>query len=124
MSVEGVPRQWECHHFQGIATILRDRVAVQLPYASRRVDGRVPRELIVQSCSCLVGGTSVRSEAAKRYTLISIVRRIESMAKKPADTVFVVERENDLRARLSRYLSDSGFAVRGFSSAESFLETL
>jgi FixJ family two-component response regulator len=46
------------------------------------------------------------------------------MTKKPTDTVFVVEREDDLRARLSRYLSDSGFAVRGFSSAESFLETL
>ena len=46
------------------------------------------------------------------------------MTKNPADTVFVVEREDDLRARLSRYLSDSGFAVRGFSSAESFLETL
>jgi FixJ family two-component response regulator len=46
------------------------------------------------------------------------------MTKKPADTVFVVEKEDDLRARLSRYLSDSGFTVRGFSSAESFLETL
>jgi FixJ family two-component response regulator len=46
------------------------------------------------------------------------------MTKKPTDTVFVVERDDDLRARLSRYLSDSGFAVRGFSSAESFLETL
>jgi len=46
------------------------------------------------------------------------------MTKKTTDTVFVVERDDDLRARLSRYLSDSGFAVRGFSSAESFLETL
>ena len=46
------------------------------------------------------------------------------MTTKPTDTVFVVERDDDLRARLSRYLSDSGFAVRGFSSAESFLETL
>ena len=46
------------------------------------------------------------------------------MTKKTTDTVFVVERDDDLRARLSRYLSDSGFAVSGFSSAESFLETL
>ncbi len=46
------------------------------------------------------------------------------MTKKPTDTVFVVERDDDLRARLSRYLSDSGFAVRGYSSAESFLEAL
>jgi len=46
------------------------------------------------------------------------------MTKKTTDTVFVVERDDDLRARLSRYLSDSGFVVRGFGSAESFLETL
>jgi FixJ family two-component response regulator len=43
---------------------------------------------------------------------------------KTADTAFVVERDDDLRARLSRYLSDAGFAVKGFSSAESFLESL
>jgi FixJ family two-component response regulator len=46
------------------------------------------------------------------------------MTKKPADTVYVVEKDDDLRSRLSRYLSESGFAVRGFSSAETFLETL
>jgi FixJ family two-component response regulator len=46
------------------------------------------------------------------------------MTRKPADTVFVVERDDDLRARLSGYLSASGFAVRGFSSAELFLESL
>jgi FixJ family two-component response regulator len=40
------------------------------------------------------------------------------------DTVYVVERDDDLRARLSGYLSASGFVVRGFSSAESFLESL
>lgn len=49
---------------------------------------------------------------------------MKSMTTKPAETVFVVERDDDLRARLSRYLSESGFAVRGFSSAESFLERL
>jgi FixJ family two-component response regulator len=43
---------------------------------------------------------------------------------KAADTVYVVERDDDLRTRLSRYLSDAGFAVKGFSSAESFLESL
>lgn len=43
------------------------------------------------------------------------------MTAKPLDTVFVVERDDDLRARLSGYLSASGFAVKGFSSAESFL---
>jgi len=46
------------------------------------------------------------------------------MTKSPSDTVFVVERDDDLRARLSRCLSAEGFAVRGFSSAESFLESL
>ena len=46
------------------------------------------------------------------------------MTGKPADIVFVVERDDDLRARLSGYLSASGFAVRGFSSAESFLASL
>jgi len=46
------------------------------------------------------------------------------MTGKPADIVFVVERDDDLRARLSGYLSASGFAVRGFSSAESFLAGL
>jgi FixJ family two-component response regulator len=46
------------------------------------------------------------------------------MTAKPTDTVFVVERDDDLRARLSSYLSVSGFDVRGFSSAESFLESL
>ena len=46
------------------------------------------------------------------------------MIGKPTDIVFVVERDDDLRARLSGYLSASGFTVRGFSSAESFLATL
>jgi FixJ family two-component response regulator len=54
------------------------------------------------------------------HTLISL----PSYDSLTAETVFVVERDDDLRARLSRYLSESGFAVRGFSSAESFLETL
>jgi FixJ family two-component response regulator len=40
------------------------------------------------------------------------------------DNVFVVERHDDVRARLTGYLSDAGFAVKGFSSAESFLESL
>jgi RNA polymerase sigma factor (sigma-70 family) len=46
------------------------------------------------------------------------------MTRKTADTVFVVERDDDLRARLSRYLADADFVVKGFSSAESFLENL
>lgn len=46
------------------------------------------------------------------------------MTAKPLDTVFVVERDDDLRARLSSYLSASGFAVKGFSSAESFLASV
>ena len=46
------------------------------------------------------------------------------MTGKPTDIVFVVERDDDLRARLSGYLSASGFTVRGFSSAESFLASL
>lgn len=44
------------------------------------------------------------------------------MIRKPTHAVYVVERDNDLRARLSDYLSVAGFAVRGFNSAESFLE--
>ena len=48
----------------------------------------------------------------------------ESMTATPLDTVFVVERDDDLRARLSGYLSASGFAVKGFSSAESFLASV
>src|SRR5215212_8379830 len=43
------------------------------------------------------------------------------MTGKPTDVVFVVERDDDLRARLSGYLSAAGFTVTGFSSAESFL---
>jgi len=46
------------------------------------------------------------------------------MTKKPINTVFVVQRDDDLRARLTGYLSGSGFTVRGFGSAESFLESL
>jgi FixJ family two-component response regulator len=43
---------------------------------------------------------------------------------KNQNTVFVVERDDDLRSRLSGYLTAAGFAVSGFSSAESFLESL
>ena len=46
------------------------------------------------------------------------------MTGKTANTVFVVERDDDLRQRLSGYLSASGFTVNGFSSAESFLASL
>jgi FixJ family two-component response regulator len=47
-----------------------------------------------------------------------------SGTRESMNTVIVVERDDDLRARLSGYLSGSGFTVRGFSSAESFLESL
>jgi FixJ family two-component response regulator len=46
------------------------------------------------------------------------------MTGEPTDIVFIVERDDDLRARLSGYLSASGFTVKGFSSAESFLASL
>lgn len=46
------------------------------------------------------------------------------MLRITADTVFVVERDDDLRGRLSGDLSNAGFTVKGFSSAESFLESL
>lgn len=38
------------------------------------------------------------------------------------ENVFVVEDDDSVRGALSQYLSASGFAVRAFSSAESFLE--
>jgi FixJ family two-component response regulator len=41
-----------------------------------------------------------------------------------ANTVFLVERNDDLFTTLSQYLSAAGFAIRGFRSAESFLESL
>jgi FixJ family two-component response regulator len=53
-----------------------------------------------------------------------MANRSDWMTRNSTDTVYVVERDDDLRARLSDYLSVTGLAVKGFNSAESFLESL
>ena len=64
MSVESAPRWWECHHFSGTATTLRDSVTGVLLYASARVRPNSTRtdrsdvafaQCIVRWCSLGVG---------------------------------------------------------------------